>query len=229
MFKDEWYYLAGVYFGDGHIYYADCSYQFTVVSEDLDLCTNCSRITNKLFNSPGTISFSGGCNKLVVCSKSLCDALLDCMSSGKYCNYKKLSKIEKKNKLPEFSSTEERDSFITGLMDSDGWISKRKNGIYTKYEIGFKNTNILTPTLYEVFSDIGIKCNKLNFCQEKTLLRNGKLSHEKAQWNWTMNIPSFLTKAHFGISRKINLCLEYTDYINRNKNGKEQNYINTSF
>ena len=63
----KWYYLIGVYFGDGHVDYHDGGYQFIVTAEDKDLCTNCAVICDDLINKSGRVTRVDNYHKLVVC------------------------------------------------------------------------------------------------------------------------------------------------------------------
>ncbi len=206
-------YLCGVYLGDGHVDYRKTkngtSYQFWVVGEDEDLCELASSICKHNFNCNSNISKVGNYFRLRICSKEICTYLLNLFCSNK--DYFLASNIEKKSTLPVFSS-EDTKSFIQGLMDSDGWISKRKNGKYTKFEVGFKNTSLLSPQLYDLMLGYGLKCNKINYKESQSIQRNHKLSTHKAYWTWTINTEDYINRANFRIGRKSQLCQEYFDY-----------------
>lgn len=137
MNTPERFYLLGAYWGDGHVYYAKhkrgSSHQFSIVSEDEDFCQTCSDIVYKRQGKYGTIKLIDNYYKLVVCCKDLCNSILDHTCS--VADYYSADRYQKKAQLPIFPSTEHKKSFVRGLMDSDGWISKRKNGKYIKYEV----------------------------------------------------------------------------------------------
>ncbi len=75
------FYLLGAYWGDGHIYYTKTkkrsSHQFSIVTEDEDFCQICSHIIYEHNNKYGTIKLIKNYYKLVVCSKNLCNSVLD--------------------------------------------------------------------------------------------------------------------------------------------------------
>lgn len=206
--NNDLYYLYGVYLGDGHIDYDNYAYQFIITAEDEDLCCRCNEICNSIIGRSGTISLEESYYKLVVCSKDLCNKILDIFCTNP--DYNKADKIEKKSKLPKLINEQQKHSFVRGLMDSDGWISERANGKYTKYEIGFKNTSLLTPAIYEIMKSIGLKCNKLDY--NPAPKRYDKPC--KARWTWTINTRNFIEVLGFGIARKVGLSYKYLEYIN---------------
>jgi len=211
MINEEVSYLLGVYFGDGHVAYVKTpkySYQLSIVSEDEDLCLICKNIIYEEFDKVGaTKNVNNSYYKLIVCSKEVCEFVLDLMCSNK--NYYEATRYEKKAIIPDVCLKE----FIKGAMDSDGWISKRKNGKYTKYEIGFKNTSILSQDLRIMMTKCGIQCNKLT--QKK---KSYKCRDCKPFWSWTINTKNYIEKIGFRINRKQKLCSEYMEYINDKKN-----------
>jgi hypothetical protein len=93
-------------------------------------------------------------------------------------------------------------------MDSDGWISERKNGMYTKYEVGFKNTSMLSSSIYEMMKMSNLQCNKLEFRKSKRYNKECK-----SVWTWTINTRSFLNEIGFGIERKCSIGNKYFQYI----------------
>lgn len=180
------------------------SYQFVVVSEDYDLCENCSEICSKHFNKKGKISEVKKHNyyRFRICSKDVCDFVLSYFCS--IADFKIADRYQRKSKMISFSSYEQKKHFIQGLMDSDGWISKRKNGKYTKYEVGFKNTSVITPKIYNLMKEMGLNCSRLSFYK---VSRYGK--NTKPVWTWTIHPGDYITKVGFGIQRKMKLCNEY--------------------
>ncbi len=119
-------------------------------------------------------------------------------------------KYQKKSRLPTFPDLECKRSFIRGLMDSDGWISKRRNGKYIKYEVGFKNSSLLSPSIYNLMLELGLSCNKLVFTEGIASYRNGKqYEKSRAQWSWTITPRNYITTVGFSIARKQLLCQEF--------------------
>jgi len=193
-------YLLGVYFGDGHIYYVPGSYQLTIVSSDRQLCEISSSICSRICGNSGTISPVRNYFKLVVCSQSLCDSILGRMSINK--DYISANKYEKKSVLG--SPDSHIKDFLIGLMDSDGWISRRRNGSYFKYEVGFKNTSHLSEEIYKLMLLHGLKCSKLD---HRNQTRNGKEC--KKCWCWTINPKSYSDLMSFRLTRKQQLLEQY--------------------
>lgn len=208
----ERFYLLGAYWGDGHIYYAKhrsgSSHQFSIVSEDEDFCQICSQIVYDCHEKHGTIKLIDNYYKLVVCSKDLCNSILAYTCS--VVDYYSADRYQKKSRLPVFPDVEHKKSFIRGLMDSDGWISKRKNGKYTKYEVGFKNSSLLTPAIYDLMMESGLSCGKLAFREGVASYRNGKqYNKSRSQWSWTITPLNYIATVGFSIARKKSLGQEF--------------------
>ena len=97
-------------------------------------------------------------------------------------------------------------------MDADGWITTCKNGKnkqYTKYTIAFKNTSLVSPQIYSMMIDIGLNCGILRTIKAKTTIRNGKLSHAKKAYEWSINPYSYISTVGFAIERKRIVELAY--------------------
>lgn len=199
-----WGYLLGAYFGDGHIEFHDCTKQFSIVSEDRDLCENCSKATELLFESPGNVKWRQNHWKLVVCSNKVCKALLDACCTNT--SYHLANKHEKKGRLPLLSPSSVVP-FLTGLMDSDGWICRKLNGQYFKYEVGFKNTSPLCREIYAIMSQF-YPCNSISHKPGQS--RNGRVG--LPYHTWSINTVGYATKYGFGIRRKDELCKEFLEY-----------------
>jgi hypothetical protein len=210
-------YLLGAYLGDGNIYYRKNYhkrnyYQFILATEDIDFCQECSRISNNIFNKTGKITKVKNYYKLVICSKLLCDTILKETSSAEY--YENATYLEKKHHFPNFINNDLRISFLSGLMDADGWIGKRKNGKYTKYDVGFKNTALWTSEIYNMFIQMGLKCGKLNK-KDNTEKNGNKL---KDYYCFSINAQDYISKIGFRCQRKKDISMEYYKYLSRNEN-----------
>ena len=204
--KSELAYLTGSYFGDGHVDYKNYAYQFILVSEDLDFLVYNSKICEEQFGKSGKITPVKNYFKLVVCSKVICNFLLSqCCTE----TFKKANKFEKKGKLPTLETDEEKTKFIQGLMDADGWISKRPNGKYTKYEIGFKNTSTLSPSIYEMMLNLGLSCTKISHRNGDFSIRNGKHCQASPFWSWYITPHNYISKVGFHINRKKELSKQF--------------------
>ncbi len=200
-------YLLGAYFGDGHIDYKNYAYQFITVSEDRDFLVHSDDICYTEFAKRGTISKVKNYFKLVICSKKICSFILShCCSID---DYKQADRYQKKGNLPVLESESHVKSFIMGLMDSDGWIAKCKNGKYIKYSVAFKNTSLASYDIYTLMKSIGLKCGKFRLIKSKASIRNGKLSKSKDAYEWSIEPHNYITKVGFGIERKKQRQMEY--------------------
>ena len=198
-------YLCGAYFGDGHIYYRHMYYQFSVVSSDKDLCDICSCICLSHFGNAGRVFKVMNYYKLVVCSKQLCDYILEqfCTTDEFFTS----DRYQRKGFIPPFSDSEKKH-FIAGLMDSDGCISKKKNGKYIKYDTSFGNTSLLTPEIYKIMIDIGLDCGKLIEKEGTVRIANGKVYNKsKNAFTWSINTNSYASVG-FRVKRKQDLLNE---------------------
>lgn len=207
MLNSDISYLFGSYFGDGHVDYKRHAYQFIMTSEDNDFLVYNSQIVNNTFGKPGSITPVNNHFKLVVCSKDLCTFILDHFCSIP--DYSEADRYHRKGKLPDMSSLDVK-SFFQGLMDADGWISRRKNGKYWKYEIGFKNSSVLTPEIYRNMKDYGLSCTKLSKIRGKTRTKIGKTyKRSKDSWEWYITPYDYISKIGFRILRKQKLANRY--------------------
>ena len=193
-------YLLGAFLGDGCAYVGKNSYQFSITSEDYDLCYKVNRICFDLFglrgrvksvnNKKGKLSYY----QLVVCSKYLVNFV------------KEITK--NKSKFPQFKTTDEKIAFCQGLMDTDGWISlvNAKDG-YQRYRVGFKNTALWTSSFRKIISSIGVSTGKLR------LQKNNRYGvKNKDSFSFSINSLQYCSKIGFGIKRKVALtqrCLEH--------------------
>lgn len=212
-------YLIGAYLGDGHIQYSKndrgSSHQFTITSSDEDFCSQCSEICKRLVDKAGSIKKVNNYYKLVVCSKELCDMVLDetCWTSDRY----EADHIAKKSILPNITDYVAQQSLVIGLMDADGWIRETVNGKYMKYEIGFKNTAMWSPDVYKVIEGIGVKCSKFN------LAKGGK--YHKSIYSWTMNPKDYAKNLGFRIERKKRMLDEYLKNRKQNTTKRDKSVI----
>lgn len=212
-------YLIGAYLGDGHIQYSrtgsSTSHQFSITSEDRDFCKRCSKITKEINDKPGCITKVQNYYKLVVCSKPLCNMILEHTCSKS--DYYEADHISKKSHLPELSTFDIQQEFLIGLMDADGWIRETINGKYMKYEVGFKNTACWSPNIYEMMEKLGIKCSKLNY------QKNGKYC--KNTYSWTINPRDYAKALGFHIERKNILLKKYIESRKKNSIKRDKSVI----
>lgn len=176
------------------------------------MCENSSKITNQYFGSPGTMKTVKGKYEhsephysLTVCNKELCNCLLDNFCANN--KYYSATCIEKKSKLPDFPDIDCKKAFISGLFDSDGWI-RQVGKDDRKYEIGFKNTSLLSREIYDLMSTV-VRCRK--FVSKECICRftGRKL---KPNYTWTIHPFDFFNAGLiFRVQRKQNMVLKYME------------------
>ncbi len=211
-------YLIGAYLGDGHIQYSKSedrtSHQFIITSEDRDFCSQCSLIAERADGKSGTIKKVQNYYKLVVCSKSLCNIILEhtCNRS----DYYEADHISKKSRLPELPHFDVQQAFLIGLMDADGWIRETINGKYMKYEVGFKNTASWSPDVFKMMKKMEIKCGNLNY------IKNGRY---KNTYSWTINPKDYAKILGFRIKRKARLLEKYIENRKQTSTKRDKSVI----
>ena len=196
-------YLFGAVLGDGCLYIGNYAYQFSITAEDYDFCEMCSNIIWDVFGKRGRIKTIKKNNvisyyQLVVCSKDIV--------------YFFINKTNNKTKIPSFIyySKKMMKSFMRGLMDSDGWISKvNASDGYIRYRVGFKNISCWTPDFYNIFCKVGIKTGALR--------RQENERSNKEAYVFTINTNDFCKKVGFDINRKKEIQKEYID-VEKEKN-----------
>lgn len=194
----EFAYLLGAILGDGCLYVGKGCYQLSITSEDYDFCMMCFDIIVKLFGKEGnikTVRKKDGVisyYQLVVCSKDIV--------------YFFINETKDKTEIPPYiyKNKKMKKSFIQGLMDSDGWISKvNASDGYIRYRVGFKNISQWSPFFYDIFNQVGVKIGKLR-------KQSNKRSTIKA-YTFTINTDDYCRKIGFRINRKVAIQKEYID------------------
>ena len=205
-------YLLGCYLGDGCSYTRisvnRSTYQFSITSEDRDLCENCQVLIEEVFQKknskiktvPGK---SGNVHyQLVACSKPITTFFADWTQGREI--------------IPDevYQSREMLRAFSQGLMDTDGWISKtHPSDGYIRYRIGFKNTLPWVEQFRQILISLGVNVGVLYPAKVKV--------NEKPAMAFTVNTRSFCELINFRIHRKIGLVQEYL--ITANKRGSKKN------
>jgi hypothetical protein len=185
-------YLIGAYLGDGCTYNSKGSYQFSITSEDKDLCDICNNICLSLFSKSGRIKKVNNYYQLVICSKKIVEILIDLTK-----NKTIIPKIIYKDK-------ENMTGFIQGVMDTDGWICKvNPSDGYIRYRVGFKNTAIWTKDVYNILKQLNIKIGKLIKVKNK---RYEKITQDT--FNIAINTKDYCDKIGFRLERKQKLTKE---------------------
>lgn len=192
-------YLLGTYFGDASVVKrTENCYTFTIESIDHDFMERVSRelksFTGKSVNIFERNRRTGKGNKMygLTCSQKFTfKQFIDDTGNGKF--------------IPDyvFSWPEEnRIAFVEGAMDSDGWISERKNpsGI-TQFQMGYGTTYSWTFDMKTLMEGLGIECCKI---------REYKTKSNKTMLSFTIAIKSFVSSlVKFTAQRKRNRVRDY--------------------
>ena len=181
IYTSDFSYLIGSLLGDGCLYVGKNTYQFSITSEDYDFCEKCQIIVYNLFGKNGRIKTvkNGGkisYYQLVVCSKDIVYFLKEV--------------TDNKNKIPLFVylSKEYMKSFVQGLMDSDGWISKvNASDGYIRYRVGFKNISNWTNEFKDMFNTLDVRTGKMR--------RVSNIRSSKKAFSFT--ISNFFQKVYY--------------------------------
>ena len=190
-------YLIGSFLGDGCVYSNGNSYQFSITSEDRDICERCQQICEDIFgitghikdiNRNGRYSYS----QLVICSRPLVSLFREiCPDRGI---------------IPDlcFLSQENRLSFCQGIMDTDGWISKVKaSDGYLRFRVAFKNTANWVPLVKSIMNDLGVSTGNVRRIESN---RNGRSC--KPAFEISINSQQYCKLIGFRCCKKNNLAKE---------------------
>lgn len=197
VYTNDFAYLIGSLLGDGCLYVGKNSYQFSITAADYDFCQKCQDISNNIFGKKGNIKTVKRDNKisyyqLVICSKKIVYFL------------KEMTKD--KTIIPDFIYKNDnfKKSFVQGIMDSDGWISKvNASDGYIRYRVGFKNISHWTTEFKDILTSLNVKTGKM------TKVSNNR-SFKKA-YCFTINTFDYCSKVNFRINRKKKISKEYLD------------------
>ena len=203
-------YILGVYIGDGCITKAQTRKTYTfkleVMDEDFAMKTyemlielGCKANFYKIENKRYRQGFS---YHVTTVDKELIEILRE--------------DTKCKKEIPPYVSkwnTENKLAFIAGVMDSEGFVSKRpkimRNGL-PSYMLGIKMDYNMLSQIQPVFQSVGIKTGKYTM----TILRDGQRVQTA---NLSLNIMSWIkSNAHFNIQRKEDKIQDYLRNINLN-------------
>jgi len=195
VYTKDFSYLIGSLLGDGCLYVGKNSYQFSITSEDYDFCEKCQIIVNNLFCKKGRIKTVLRGNKisyyqLVICSKDIVYFL------------KEITKD--KTIIPYFIYKNDnfKKSFVQGIMDSDGWITKvNASDGYIRYRVGFKNISNWTNKFKDILEALDIKTGKMR--------KVSNIRSPKKAFSFTINTFDYCDKIDFRINRKRKISKEY--------------------
>jgi len=195
VYTSDFAYLIGSLLGDGCLYIGKNSYQFSITSEDYDFCEKCQNIVKEMFNKKSNIKTVKKGNRvsyyqLVVCSKKIVYFL------------KKITKD--KTVIPDFIYKNDifKKSFVQGIMDSDGWISKvNASDGYIRYRVGFKNISPWTVEFKNILTSLSVKNGRMKKVSNSRSL--------KKAFCFTINTFDYCNKIGFRINRKKRISKEY--------------------
>lgn len=208
---NNWSYLVGAYMGDGCCYVGKSNYQFSITSSDKDLCDICSNIIYEEIGKFGNIKTLYNFDKisyyqLVVCSKILVNYLVKITSN--------------RNNIPNFiiNNPELHKSFIQGIMDSDGWISRvNASDGYIRYRVAIKTKGKWMPQFRDMIKNMHVKVGAL---------RNIKQScNNEYAIEFSINTNNYCKKIGFRINRKNLLAKEFLDWHKNGGNRKKNKSI----
>ena len=201
---DDLSYLFGAYLGDGCAYIGKSSYQFSITSEDKDLCEICNNICLSLFSKSGRIKKVNNYYQLIICSKKIVEFLVN--------------STKNKTTIPEdvYDSKENMISFIQGIMDTDGWICRvNPSDGYVRYRTGFKNIALWSKNIYDILELLDVKVGKLRKIKNKRYNQP-----TKDTFNITINTKDYCSKIGFRLKRKQEIVEEALLFY---KNGGNRN------
>lgn len=185
-------YILGVYMGDGYIYQRGKSYSFGIEVIDFDFIQKVQNTLTELIGYQPEIRKREDREGMY---RLCCSDLI----------FKKMKEdTGNKNMFPEYINDwnkEEKGEFIKGLMDSEGWISKRVNSNGNRnFQMGFTCKSSWTYDLHRMMNEIGIQtCDPY-----VTKMKNGPMI------SFTIKIKSWgESDIKFTIKRKQDKVNEY--------------------
>ena len=190
-------YLLGVYFGDGSITpRTQNSYQFAFESIDIDFVNQVLKCIKKLTNKkPNVSTRQRGVNRNPTYYFSTCNEL-----------YKYMYNITSGKKIiPDFiinGDKETKQIFLTGCLDSDGWVSRHhaKNGL-KQFSMGYCKGSSYINEIYRLMCDIGLQVGLPKAKQSKS---------NNVYWTICINMQSWVKSGmRFNIERKNKRVEEY--------------------
>lgn len=182
-------YLFGVYLGDGCVS-KDRYYCFRLNTIDHDFALATKRALSDVTDYDVTIKKHdvkrGRPNHALYCGDP---------DLGKYL----VLMTNDKRQLPAYiwqASREEILAFISGLMDSEGFVGANKNPTNRRYYMGFKSTDIWVPEFVRLLEGAGIRVGKVS---KEAPLKPGY----KEPTRFTIKMKSWVDSgAKFNIARK---------------------------
>lgn len=200
-------YLLGTYFGDASIVKrTDTCYTYTIEAIDRDFV---ERVADEIKNFTGKrpnifergrkTSLGKTMYALTISKKETFRPFY--VDTGK-CNF-----------IPEYVydwPEENKIAFIEGVLDSDGWVSARKNpaGI-TQFQMGYGASFSWVCDIKRIMESLGIDCCKI---------REYKMKSGKTMYTFTINMRSFVeSKVKFTSTRKNSKVIAFQELKMCNK------------
>lgn len=199
-------YLYGVYLGDGFCNKTQRQYTFNIISEDKDVIKRTQIIVNQLLNKNYLITKIKPNNKELyryrAWNKELFNSLITCTNN--------------KSKIPEIiinSSREIKKEFISGLMDTDGYVSVGINKLgQQRFSLGFVNSAKWLDNFIFLLKSMGVKIGK------KTLKKKYRSKNEKDCYQININLRSFVENGlYFRCQRKQDILQKYKEEVKYQK------------
>jgi len=200
-------YLFGVYLGDGCVskgrYHC---FRLNTIDNDFALATQAalSEVTDYKVTIAKHDVKRGKPNHALYCGDPDLGKFLVAMTNDK-------------QQLPAFVWTASRDeklAFISGLMDSEGFVAANSNPTNRRFYMGFKSTNCWVPDFVRLLESVGIMVGKIS--KEKPL----KPGYREPS-RFTIKMKSWIDSgAKFNIARKQSRVDEWNAagaYENRSK------------
>ena len=202
--RKSWFYVLGVYLGDGCV----TGEVFRLNTIDMDFALMVESALKEMTDSTITIHT----NPVKNSSKP---------NHSLYCGDTSLAQklvedTKSKKEIPFYvneATDENKKSFISGLMDSEGYVARAKSGRGMHFCMGYKSCDVWVQDFIKILQSVGIKI--------------GKVSYEKPYKTWYKTPIQFGIKiaswvdsgCHFNISRKEERVIDwknnYRFYVRR--------------
>lgn len=185
-------YILGVYLGDGCVTKSGANDCFRLNTIDIEFAT-ATRVAFLEYGPLTANSLSVHAVKksskpncaLSIRQDDICRTLVD--------------DTERKIKIPDYVFEWPRENqlaFITGLMDSEGFVGANSNPTNRRYYMGFKSCDAWVPEFIELLESVGVRIGKVQ--TEKPLQ-----PHYKPPTRFTIKMQSWIDAGcRFNIQRK---------------------------
>lgn len=187
-------YLLGCYFGDASVFKRHGSYAYSFECIDIEFIEKVASLLSCWTGRDVNIHKRRDSDKyyLQVTSKDFGLFIKD--TGG--CRY-----------IPNYVFDWDKDlqrEFLEGVLDSDGWISRRENpNGNVRFQMGYGTTYSWTYDIKRLLQSFGVVCHKLREIPTKN----------KVQLSFIINIASFINSGlRFSIKRK---QMKVNDYCDR--------------